>query len=504
MAWDSEFVEGFDKYGPVGCVAFPVNTVGEWTITTGSFNTLVTSLNGISGCACQINNGTMSKTLSGNYARVLGGCRIKSNLLTNAGGFQFLDGVTAQISIIINTLGQIVVYRGGTSGTVLATSTQTIAANTVHYLEWDITFNSLNGIVNIYLDGTITSIALTGVNTQATTNSSFDVFVLTGVGGSTATIYDDMYLRLFLAAGSADTCLNNNPVIATSWGTADSSVQFTPENGVVGQVYSTTTTTSAPGANELALRQFTPAVASTVNSIGLLPAATNAAVNFKGVIYSDSGGTPHTLLSSGTQVTGCTSGTSLTLPLVTPQALSAGTPYWIGYITDTSIALTQVDATTNAASKAANTYTSGAPGTAPAMTTGQPSWQIWGNVTGMTTNWSQVGNVLTNPPLGDLSYNQANVAGKEDLYTFPALPAASSTVATVAVKSYNRVGTPGVRSVSLQTKSGSTDSSGSGGNQNPATSYNWMVSYFDVDPNGSAPWTVTGVNNATSGIKVQA
>src|ERR1700722_7073290 len=134
MAWDSELVEGFDKYGPVGCLAFPVIPVGEGTIPTGSFDPLVASLNGISGCACQINNGTMSKTVPGNYARVLGGCRIKSNLLVNTGGFQFLDAVTAQISITINTLGQSVELRGGTGGTVLATSTQTIAANTVHYL----------------------------------------------------------------------------------------------------------------------------------------------------------------------------------------------------------------------------------------------------------------------------------------------------------------------------------------------------------------------------------
>lgn len=506
MAADYEFIDGFDGYGPIGCLQFPANTAGEWTLFGSGTLLLVAPLSGSGGCALQLgpaNNALLSKTLPGNFARSIGGATIRPN--TSAGaGVTFLDGGTQQLTVFVNASGNLVAARGGVTGVVLGTSALSMSLPSTHILEWDITFHPSLGIVNLYIDGNTTPwLSLTNQNTIISANHYFNVFdFLTSSSGTCTITVDHFYLRAFLASGSADTPLFTNPIIDTDFGTADSSVAFTPTAGVLGQAYSTTGTTSAPGANELVLRRFVAGVGATVNSIGILPAATSGAAKFKGVIYSDSAGIPNTLLSSGTEVVGCTAATTQTLALVTPQALSAATAYWIGYITDTSIALTQVDTTTNASSKAANTYTSGAPGTAPAMTAGQPSWQIWGNVTGLSTNYSQVGNAFSNPPLGDLSFNQANVVGKEDLYTFGPLSANAGSIATVAVKAYCRIGTPGVRSVTLQTKSSGTDSSGSASPQAVPLSYNWLSSYFDADPNGSIPWTASTVNAATSGIKV--
>ncbi len=130
------------------------------------------------------------------------------------------------------------------------------------------------------------------------------------------------------------------------------------------------------------------------------PGATSETAKFKAVAYADSTGAPGSLLSSGTEVVGCTSGSTLTGALVTPQSLTAGTPCWIGFITDTSVILQQADSGTSGY-KASNTYASGAPGTAPAMTGGQASWLLYGNVSGITGhNWLELDN---NPALGDLS-----------------------------------------------------------------------------------------------------
>jgi len=76
---------------------------------------------------------------------------------------------------------------------------------------------------------------------------------------------------------------------------------------------------------------------------GLVSSATSGTAKFKAVVYADSAGAPGSLLSSGTEVVGCTSGSTLTGALITPQSLTAGTPCWIGFITDTSVVLQQAD-----------------------------------------------------------------------------------------------------------------------------------------------------------------
>ncbi len=133
---------------------------------------------------------------------------------------------------------------------------------------------------------------------------------------------------------------------------------------------------NAPGANELALLPVTPAVVLTVTGIGIMPQTASVGANFRGVIYADDGGAPGTLLASGPQVTGCAADIALNLPLTTPQTVTTD-QYWIGYFTDTSVAI-QSDNTGAQGEKAAVTYSAGAPSSAPTMTPAQPSWSIWG------------------------------------------------------------------------------------------------------------------------------
>jgi hypothetical protein len=230
-----------------------------------------------------------------------------------------------------------------------------------------------------------------------------------------------------------------------------------------------------------------------------MPGASSGAANYRGVVYGDTAGAAGALLSSGTQVTGVTSGTATTLPLTTPQSLSAGTQYWLGFINDTSVNLQQTDGS-NLGYRAANTYASGAPGTAPAMTSGQFSWLIWGNLTGITgNNWYES---AQQPPSGPYSYVFDATVGHEDLYNFA--PVASPTVHAVAVKAYTQKSDAGTRTVSMRTKSGSTDSGGSLTGQAQGTTFGWLGSYFPTDPNTSAAWTVAALNAATSGFRIDS
>ena len=143
------------------------------------------------------------------------------------------------------------------------------------------------------------------------------------------------------------------------------------------------------------------------------------------------------------------------------------------------------------------TYASGPPATAPAMNSGQNSLQLWGNLTGIATNFTEANQT---PPGGDLSYLTSSTVGAEDRYGFGSLSSTPSSIAGVKISALVRKSDSGARTVSLQLKSGATEVAGS--TQAPGTSYTYVSSYFDTDPNTNAAWTATSVNSLSAGLKI--
>jgi hypothetical protein len=135
------------------------------------------------------------------------------------------------------------------------------------------------------------------------------------------------------------------------------------------------------------------------------------------------------------------------------------------------------------------------------MTVGQPSWVIWGNCTGASTNWSSLNN---NPAVGNLSYVSSATVGQNDLYSFPALSSTPTAIYTVAIKGNVARTDSGLRTVNMTLKSGSTISNGSNSAITPPTSYSWVDSFFDTDPNTGLAWTSTTLNAATAGPKINS
>lgn len=489
------FIDGFDKYGIPGSPA--ANLVPEWT-SQGGFVAFATGLSatGYSVIFTPNNGGTsLNKTLSTNYTRLIGGMRFNTNLASTF-GVVFGDAASNQSSIAIEqSTGTISAHTGYFNGTTLASGTA-VAASTTHYLEWDFTFGA-SSPYKVYLDGTI---IINGTGATKTTGNSYanTVSVQVVPFGAMTWQIDDWYL--FDSSGSTNNApLLTNPRIETRSPTADTQTQFTNVATILGTNYSVTANTNAPGANQIFLRKYTAQVGQNLAGVSCVPQATSAGAKFKAVVYPDSGGSPNgrSLLATGVEITGTTSGTVLTSTFLSPPALTALTTYWIGFITDTSVLLQETDTTTTGV-KASNTYASGAPATCPTVTTGQNSWNIYGNCTGATTNWSAVDQ---NPAAGDPSCITATV-GVEDLYSFPALQTTSSVVYTLAARAHARKTDTGVRTLDLRVKSGSTDSAGSAAGQTVQTSYAWVSSYFDLDPNGNIAWTGTAANAATSGPKV--
>lgn len=490
------FIEGWDKYGGANSNAASVAALmaGEWTTIAAA--TIVAGLSATGQALSQTTNMTVTKTLSANYGRIIGGVRFNSNL-GNAANVQFLDGASNQFGISIPTTGLITLRNGSaTGGTLLGTAATPVAANTTHYLEWDVTLGN-SSPYNVYLDG-VSIISGTG-DTTATANSTVNGFSLNNATGMSIT-WDDLYL--FDASGTTNNAvLLTSPRIETQLPNADSAVQFSIGASVLGATVARTSTGYNPPANQFYVRPFTPTRACTVNSISIQGfTGSNASINLRPIVYADSSGVPGSLLSAGSTVTGMSVNTVTTLPLTTPQSLTAGTQYWLGFMNDIAATncFVQMDGL-NAGRAANTTFSSGAPGTAPATTAGQTTATFWGNITlASAANFYEVNQ---QPPAGINSYVFDATVAHEDLYSFPALSNPGSIIYSVAVKGFVQKSDAGARTISFRTKSGATDSGGSLTGQAPGTSFAWMGSFFPVDPNTSAAWTVANLNLATGGIR---
>jgi hypothetical protein len=494
------FLEGFDKYGTpnsnsTGIIA--LLTQGEWTtVSTNSTYSIVTGLS-TSGYALQTAFGGgagayIVKTLASSYTRLIGGIRFNSNLGGNA-GVGFASSGTQNCTITVNSTGTISLRIAGSNGTAIATSSATISASSTHYLEWDITFGAA-AAYQVWMDGVSLFSGTGNTGNGATTANQFNVY-----GQLQTLILDDLYL--FDSTGSANNAaLLTSPRVETTFPAADSAVQFGFGAAVLGSSAQTTASAGSPLANSLLLRRYTPTVSGTLNSITIVPASTSATVNQRPVVYADSAGAAGTLMSSGSTVIGTTTGVAMTMPLTTPQSLTAGTQYWLGFMTDTAINY-QLSDGSNSGYRGAATFTSGAPGTAPTMTSGQPSWLCWGNISGVAVNWYEVSQ---RPAPGTPSYVFDATAGQEDLYTFNALSVVPAHVYAVAVKAFCERSDSGAKTVSLRMKSSATDSGGSATGQTPGTTFGWLTSLFETDPNGAIVWTGAALNAATSGFHVDS
>ena len=493
------FTDGFDVYGPAG--AAPLLAT-QWSSLVGGNHAIVAGLSSPGNALRMTGNGqAINKTFAASYARIAGSLRFNWNLGATLVQLGFLNGASSAFSLTLETTGAIILRTGGLAGAVVATG-GAILANSTHVLTWDVTVGAA-GAYNVLLDGVP---LYSGTGNTGNSQTSVNVLSVILSNNTAAITLDDLIIADPAQPAYNSTLLTSNPVIETQFVSGDNQTQFANDGDLLvaagfNGVARANTATSAPGAGQLFLVKSTASVARTINSVSVIPGATSATAKFKAVVYSDSAGSPGSLLSSGNEVTGCTSGATLTGTLVTPQALAAGASYWIGFITDTSVVLQQYDATTNLAQKKANTYASGAPaGPLSGMTLAQPTWLMWGNCTGAVVNWPALGG---NPPIATAaSQTRSSTVGQEDLFTFPPLATNPTVIFGTSVKGLMSKTDAGARTVSFNAKSGAADSTGSAPGQALATTQQWQGSYFDTDPATGLPWATSGLNAAKAGLSV--
>lgn len=115
----------------------------------------------------------------------------------------FSDIGSAQVVLWITPTGTMYFTRGSAVSTnVLGTAGTTYPTNSFHYVELKITIDGTAGVCQLKIDQTVVSgMNLTGINTKATANNSFDSIIFgysnsiggTGIGSYGAYV-DDVYL----------------------------------------------------------------------------------------------------------------------------------------------------------------------------------------------------------------------------------------------------------------------------------------------------------------------
>lgn len=506
------FCDGFDKYGPPGNQNYRSVLAGEWAFFGGSTisDDIVAGLSS-PGYAFRFKGGGTAGFGTPQLpalTRIVTSFRFRNDeIVSTQSGLKaiFYNGANPVFTVLSRPNTGAIELRTGLSTGTLLNSGGAIALNTTHVLAFDVTIGAAAAYA-VYLDGVL---LFSGTGNTGNGQSSVNIINFVATATDPMFTLDDFAIFDPTHAAYNSSVLTQSVVVETQFPISDSQTQFTNDSNVVWPAGTASNglftvvssgAQSAPGANQVFLLKVTPIVNCTISSVSLIPGVGNGAAKHRAVIYSDSGGSPSALLSSGTEVVGAVSGVTLTGALTTPQALTAGTSYWIGFIGDTSVALRQVDSTTALGQRKANTYTVGAPASLSGMTTGQATWWMWGNCFGATANFGTVG---MNPPLGtSAAQTRSGTVGAEDLFGFPAAVTNPATIYGVAVKGLVAKTDTGSRTVSFNTKSVAADSTGSAPSQALATSSQWQRSSFDLDPATSAAWTTSGINNAKSGVSI--
>lgn len=127
------------------------------------------------------------------------------------------------------------------------------------------------------------------------------------------------------------------------------------------------------------------------------------------------------------------------------------------------------------------------------------SSQLTGSDGNSTDNYALVDEASQN---GDTDYVQSATSGQKDTYAFTDMSHTPASIFGVQVNMVAKKDDSGNRSICAVTRSGGADTDGA--TQALSTSYSVYTEIRETDPNTSAAWTRTNLNNAEFGVKVAA
>lgn len=189
------FIDGFDKYSgysaPNGWMAtYACVYPSDKTLVAGRFGGIALYITSVGG----IEN--VNRALGSLYASFTHGAAIYvPSLSSEVPIFEELQGSNYQVTLSVGTSGQIKVYRGSRTGTLLGSSANgVIAVNTWYYLELSCTVNPSAGVVSVNVNG-VNVLSLTGLNTYNAGTTGIDTIGMCEAGSGISVTFDDTYFK---------------------------------------------------------------------------------------------------------------------------------------------------------------------------------------------------------------------------------------------------------------------------------------------------------------------
>jgi hypothetical protein len=271
---------------------------------------------------------------------------------------------------------------------------------------------------------------------------------------------------------------------------SDAQAQFT--RNPVSQTLASGATLLSPSNTVAIYQSFVPLVSGTLTNI-LMSINTGWTGNLKCALYNGSNSTtPTTVVASAITAVNPATGT-LTITWTTPPAITAGAQYFVGFISDTSVANGwSGTGGTTARSQTGTTYA--------AFPTANPSASNPSQTPALTATIASAGNytnVSEAQQDGATSYVYDSNVGDADFYNIATMTSTPTSTIAVTTRGFLEKSDAGSRSGAMRLKSGGTTVST--GSAALSTTWAWMWRTDTVDPATSAAWTPAGVNNAQIG-----
>jgi hypothetical protein len=259
MAWI--IGDSFDFYSAVGDAAGLWDSSAGWAIGTKTRFNVGKSINNTNY------GGTpLVKTIGSNEATLFAAVAFYRDAALSGNnaewGLQFLDGSTAQCTVVFESNGNITLRSGGLGGSVLATYANAYTSQTWAHFQIKVMINNTTGSISIRKDGaTSDSFVATGLNTRGGTSNNYatKVAVASANTASTSYYFDD--LLFYSAPGAAP----------NDWVGDIRAVQLMP-NADTGQKQFT----AGPTAQTFGYAGVTSTKNGSANTIALVPAAASA------------------------------------------------------------------------------------------------------------------------------------------------------------------------------------------------------------------------------------
>lgn len=136
---------------------------------------------------------------------------------------------SVQLGLRIDSGGHLYAIRGNPgSPTILGTSSLALSFKAWHYIEISGTISSTAGSVEVRVDGSITYISLSGVDTQVTSNSYIGEYLLGPHNGFSCEVWMDDHYFLSNDATAPNSFQGNVRLVWTQILTAGTNAQWTP------------------------------------------------------------------------------------------------------------------------------------------------------------------------------------------------------------------------------------------------------------------------------------